>query len=138
MRRTALARKTPLRAKRWGIKYKPPRRLSKPQSDPARLAWVREQACAIHAGWIWQRGDEDVFDEQCQGRTEACHEGRKPGTSMKCPDSETMPMCSRHHRMWTDHTGIFKGWKKQERREWADARIAETTARYLSHGSRRA
>ncbi len=57
---------------------------------------------------------------------------------MKCPDAATMPMCSRHHREWTDHTGVFKGWMKEQRREWADARIAETTARYLSHGARRA
>jgi hypothetical protein len=73
----------------------------------------------------------------CAGRTESCHEGRKPGLALKCPDSQTMPMCSLHHRQWTDHTGVFKGWTKEQRRHWADERIAETTARYLSHGSRR-
>jgi len=57
---------------------------------------------------------------------------------MKCPDAETLPMCTAHHRQWTDHAGVFKGWTKEQRRRWADERIAETTARYLSHGNRRA
>lgn len=128
MRQTPLKRRTRLRAKRWGIRPRRPRRLDKPQSDPARLDWVRMQQCAVAPRTGFAR---------CNGLTEACHEGRKPGMAMKCPDAETMPMCTLHHRQWTDHTGLFKGWTKEQRRTWADERIAETTARYLSHGNKR-
>ena len=127
MKQTPLKRRSQLRPKRWGIKPRRPRRLDKPQSDPARLAWVREQVCTLGAqGYI------------CGGRTEAAHEGRKPGLALKCPDAQTIPLCQTHHRQWTDHTGVFKGWTKEQRRAWAEERIAETTARYLSHGNRRA
>jgi len=75
---------------------------------------------------------------QCTGRVEVCHEGRTgKGLATRCPDSETIPMCTGLHRQWTEHRGWFGGWTKQQRREWAEARIAETTALYLSHGSRR-
>lgn len=127
--RKPLRRGKPLRAKRWGIKPRRPRRLDKPQSDPARLEWVRGETCAV-----WWRVSRRY---PCEGRTEACHEGPKPGMSMKCDDAQTMPMCTAHHRQWTDHVGMFKGWSKERRRAWADERIAETTARYLSHGGRR-
>jgi len=74
----------------------------------------------------------------CIGRIEVCHEGRTgKGMGTRCPDSETIPMCTGLHRQWTEHRGWFAGWTKEERREWAEARIAETTALYLSHGSRR-
>lgn len=74
----------------------------------------------------------------CEGRIEVCHEGRTgKGMGTRCPDSETIPMCTGLHRQWTEHRGWFAGWTKEKRREWADARIAETTALYLSHGSRR-
>lgn len=141
MKRTPLQRRTRLRPKRWGVRPRRPRRLDKPQSDPERLAWVREQLCAA---WFppYETGEDAIgftttVYAHCYGRTEACHEGRTPGMALKCPDAETMPMCSSHHRQWTDHTGIFKGWTKEQRRTWADERIAETTARYLSHGNRR-
>ena len=103
-----LARSKPMR-------NKPPRRLSRPQSDPARLAWVRTLRCAVITGG-------------CFGTTEACHEGKKPGVGMKCDDAEAMPMCWKHHLQWTAHQGIFYGWTKAERRRWADGRIADTKA----------
>jgi len=75
---------------------------------------------------------------ECAGRIEVCHEGRTgKGMGTRCPDSETIPMCTGLHRQWTEHRGWFRGWSKAERREWAAERIAETTALYLSHGSRR-
>lgn len=113
---------------RFGIKARRPRRLDTAQSDPLRISWLHTQTCALLA-----------FDPShcCSGRIEACHEGRKPGTAMKCADSETIPLCSGAHRDWTNHRGFFAGWLKMKRREWADSRIAETTARYLAHGGRR-
>jgi hypothetical protein len=81
-----------------------------------------------------------AFDagHRCAGVIEAAHEGPKPGVSMKCPDSETVPFCSAAHGEWQQHRGFFRGWLKAARREWMDERIAEVTARYLSAGNRRA
>lgn len=126
-------RKKPLRPgqhRRTWMRAKRPRRLDGPGSDPARLDWVRTQQCALGVTLFSAR-------QHCAGRTEACHEGRKPGMAMKCSDAETIPLCQAHHRQWTDHTGHFAGWSKEARRTWADHHIAETTARYLSAGSRR-
>ena len=117
----------PLRAKRWGIKYRRPRRLDGPGADAARLSWLHEQSCLLTMYPL----------HRCSGVVEACHEGRTPGVSMRCPDSETVAMCSKAHQEWTVHKGFFAGWDKATRREWMNERIAETTARYLSAGSRR-
>lgn len=144
MNRSPLKRQTPLRAKRWGIKPRRPRRLSGPGADPARMGFVAELPCVgVTFGrdglvFIFRNGRGGYgLPHECKGRIEVCHEGRTPGVSMRCPDAETIPMCTSLHRQWTEHRGWFAGWTKAERREWADARIAETTALYLSHGSRR-
>lgn len=115
-----------VKVKRKSMARRLPRRLFTAQNDEARKAWVRTQLCCVREGWMWKDG--------CAGRTEAAHEGRKPGLAMKCPDSQTIPMCREHHRQWTEHTGVFTGWTKDERRVWADARIEETTARYERPG----
>jgi hypothetical protein len=122
--------------KRTRIRSRRPRRLDTAQSDPARLAFVREQACVVPFSETLP-GSGFAVTGGCKGRTEACHEGKKPGIGMKCNDAETLPMCSSHHGQWTDHRGVFAGWTKEQRRQWADERIAETTARYLSAGARR-
>lgn len=126
--RHPLRRSTRLRAKRWGIKWRRPRRLDRAGSDLARLGWIHEQPCLLLS-----------FDpdHRCSGRMEAAHEGRKPGVSMKCPDSETVPFCTGAHKQWQQHKGWFRGWPKATRREWMNERIAEVTARYLAHGGRR-
>jgi hypothetical protein len=126
--RTPWRRTSRLQAKRWGIRPRRPRRLDGPGSDPARLSWIHTQRCLLVA-----------FDpgHRCEGVIEAAHEGKKPGVAMKCPDSETVPFCSFAHQQWQKHKGFFRCWPKAQRREWMDARIAETTARYLSTGNRR-
>lgn len=140
MKRTPLKRGTPLQAKRWGIKPRRPRRLSGPHADPARMGFVAGLCCVLAIEWPfnWMPAHAGFPWPECSGRTHVCHEGKTPGTSLRCPDSETMPMCERHHlNEWGGARGFFRGWTKEQRREWADARIAETTALYLSHGSRR-
>lgn len=77
--------------------------------------------------------------DACRGPVQCCHEGaRKPGMGLKSPDAVSFSMCSRHHLdAWSIHAGVFRGWSKEQRREWADARGAEAQARYLSAGNRR-
>lgn len=131
MKRAApIRRRKPLRARRWGIRWRRPRRLDDPrQNDDARRDWTARERC-IGAGRI--------EGHVCTGRIEVCHEGRKPGVGLKCPDAETVPMCSGLHRAWTDHARPFRGWSRAERRAWMDPIVAETQARYLSTGNRRA
>jgi hypothetical protein len=137
MNRSPLKRQTPLRAKRWGIKPRRPRRLSGPGADPARMGFVAELPC-VGVNFRTPNGGRIALLHRCEGRIEVCHEGRTgKGIGTRCPDSETIPMCTWLHRQWTEHRGWFAGWTKETRRAWADARIAETTALYLSHGSRR-
>ncbi len=122
-----LKRSTPLRAKRWGIATKPPRRLSRPGSDPAYLRWIRTLPCCVA---------EMEGAGPCEGRMEANHAGRKPGMGLKCSDHETLAKCSRHHRMWTDHAGVFAGWTKEERRAWADVEILWTWRQWTRGGGK--
>jgi len=140
MNRSPLKRTTPLGRKGW-MRRKRPRRLSGPHADPARMGFVAELPCVgVRAfnGIERRRGGYVLNTHRCEGRIEVCHEGRTgKGMGTRCPDSETIPMCTALHRHWTDHSGWFAGWTKEQRRDWADARIAETTALYLSHGSRR-
>jgi hypothetical protein len=45
---------------------------------------------------------------------------------LKAPDSTCIPMCSAHHRDWTEHRGLFRFWTREERRAWADEQIRRT------------
>lgn len=126
-----------------GLRRRRPRRLDSPGAAPDQLSWVHSQICKIRRvetqpGYFlyktkWQAG--------CNGKIEACHEGeKKPGVGMRSSDTKAFAMCRMHHRQWTGqigHQGHFEGWSVEQRREWADARGAETEARYLSSGSRR-
>jgi hypothetical protein len=153
MNRSPLKRTTPLTRKGW-MRRKRPRRLSGPHADPARMGFVATLECVgvrcfgrVESATVVRRAPgfpvrltlEHVGrPHRCEGRIEVCHEGRTgKGMGTRCPDSETIPMCTGLHRQWTEHRGWFAGWTKEQRREWAAARIAETTALYLSHGSRR-
>lgn len=126
-----IKRKTRLQAKRWGIAYKPPRRLSRPDHDQARLDWCFTQPCVVPS--------TVPNADACDGEIHPCHEGaRKPGLALKSPDALTFAMCHHHHLAgWTDHGGVFKGWSKEKRREWANERGAEAWSKYHAHGGRR-
>lgn len=116
-----MMRRTPLRARRWGIARKPPRRLLTSQSDVGYLDWVHGEPCCV-------RGMMGAGP--CRGRIEANHAGRKPGIALKAHDRTCLPKCSEHHRQWTEHTGVFAGWTKDKRRMWADALILATQQRH--------
>ena len=134
--RTSLKRGAPIQRKTWmargkAMKKRLPRRLFSADHDQARLDWIRTQDCVVPF--------TVPGADACNGEIHACHEGaRKPGLALKSPDALTFAMCHHHHLAgWTDHGGVFKGWSKEKRREWANERGAEAQARYLSSGSRR-
>jgi hypothetical protein len=84
--------------------------------DPDYMARVRELPCILmRCGGCW-------------GRMEANHAGERP-VGRKCDDDETVPMCSAHHRWWTDAQGGFYGWSRELRRAWSEWAIEQTRAR---------
>lgn len=71
------------------------------------------------------------------GRIEAHHAGRRPGLGRRAHDETCIPLCTQHHRQWHDGSGPFRGWTREQRATWSDARIAETrtlVARYATPG----
>ena len=122
MRKSPLKRKSQLRPKKR-IKRKPPRRLKSAKADAKYLARVRELPCVLHkmAGY-WLLTNHPLW---CEGPIEAHHAGQR-GVGQKCHDHEAIPMCRKHHRQVTDHTGYFADWSRKLRRQWHDWRIEET------------
>ena len=64
---------------------------------------------------------------QCSGVVEADHAGDR-GMGQKCPDNETIPLCSSHHLDRHACTGFFRGRPKPWKREWRHSAIAKTQA----------
>ncbi len=88
MRRAELKRKAPMKAKRTRKHIIKPERVS----DPERLAWIHTLPCVVCSSW-------GLIQES---PTEAHHLRRRPdgqdyGLLVKAPDTETIPLCSRHH-----------------------------------------
>lgn len=81
------------------------RRLKAPGSDPDRLAWIRQQPCAI-------RGLHE-----CDGPIDA-HHRTGAGMALKNPDDQAFPLCRRAHRNRHDLAGHFEGWEKARVKLW--------------------
>lgn len=79
--------------------------------DPKYCAWIREQRCTV---WM---------HDPCEGPVEAHHAGNDRGLSQKAHDDTCIPFCHKHHMAWHAASGLFKHWRKDERRAWADAKI---------------
>lgn len=107
--------------KRKPMKKLPPRRISERKADRAYLSWLATQACCVSGAF---RGDGVVIDLN--------HAGPKPGMALKCSDLETLPMEHGIHMQWTEYSGRFKSWTREQRREWADARIVEYLDRFIA------
>lgn len=133
MKRTTLRRRAWLKRTRMVRRRRSTAYARRPR-DLAFLGWVKLQRClvALHTG----------LAVSCAGPIEADHAGDR-GYGEKCPDSESIPLCRAHHRARTDSRGFFAlaMWpgetdanRKLARREWIDARIAETQLRYLESG----
>lgn len=115
--------------KRSRIKRRRPRRLDRAGSDIARLDWVRGEVCMVFR--------DAGHSAKCEGRIEAHHAGKNPGVAMKAGDDTAVPLCRKHHRQLTDHSGSFRAFDRAYMRAIQDRWIAETQSRYLSHGGRR-
>jgi hypothetical protein len=86
------------------------------------MRWVKAQRCVMH------------LRDGCDGVVEAHHAGDR-GFGQKAHDHTCVPLCTKHHREWHDCLGIFRGWPKDKRREFAKLHIAGTRALYTSQNN---
>lgn len=113
MKRTALKRTVRVKAKRAT------KRRSSREHAPWYLALVRELPCVVIAMLPHHA------DSECDGPTEAHHAGER-GFGQKCSDFESHAFCRKHHHAWHGCLGVFAGWSKAMRREFAQAAIEDT------------
>lgn len=133
MKRSPLRRKTRLSPKRAAV------RRSSRVLDEAYLAWVRLQPCSI-SRWI-DRNEGHVCPSTrfygssftCSGPTDPDHKRQGVGAGKRASDRDAWPVCRRHHGDRHALTGVFKGWTREQMREFIDARIAEANAAYEIH-----
>jgi hypothetical protein len=82
---------------------------NKTGKDKAYADWIRSLPCfcCYVAGWLkWLRGEWSIemvipyrWESQTQQtRTEHAHVGDDKGMSVKCDDTESLPLCGWHHR----------------------------------------
>ena len=104
MKRTPLKRKTPLR------RGKPMRRVRKVPhvtlEDKARLEWLHSQPCCAPG------------HESCPGPVETHHDTQDRAHGKKAGHERGMPMCHTSHMDFHGNSGPFKGWKREQLREW--------------------
>lgn len=84
--------------------------------DSPYLNWIRLQKCSAR-----EFGG-------CFGRIDPHHTGRK-GIGQRAHDHTAIPLCRLHHRAWHDFRPPFT-WGKDQRHEWASARVTELRASY--------
>ena len=75
--------------------------------DPKYQAWLRRQPCsAPHEGLrvCWRRSE--------------VHHATGAGMALKSHDHEAICVCRLHHQNLHDFEGKFKGWTREQRREW--------------------
>lgn len=84
--------------------------------DPAYLRWVRQRRCILYG---------QVFHVDMGWKVEA-HHAHHFGMGQRSHDHTAIPLCTYHHRCWHDSSGPFKGWTREQRREWEASQIAAT------------
>lgn len=126
LRRAPLERGEPLRAKRWGIAWKPARRIAKEAALRPRLAFAAARPCVAYGM------------SPCRGPAQVAHVGKggmalRHGTPM-----HTLPLCGPeigidgdgHHQQYDQSKGAFDGWSRAQKDAWTRARLAEINAAF--------
>lgn len=90
------------------MRFKWKRRRPKKGDDPRYLRWVRKWPCVVGG-------------RKCGKRSRAHHAiemggQQERGMSLKAPDSETLPLCEKHHTQFHLRQGFCKGWSDEQRR----------------------
>lgn len=114
-----LKRTTPLRRRTRMKPRRDRRRRSSRWVDDAYRAEVRMLQCCLHRMHPWAhfcRGEIDPHH---------AHHGRH-GVGTKSDDWTCIPLCRAAHDDAEGKRGFFRGWTREQMREWHDARAAET------------
>lgn len=125
----ALARRTPLRrggrlSRKTALKAKRERPRRGPRRDRAYMDRVKELPCCAPGA-----------PAGCWGSIDPSHTGER-GLGQKADDWTCIPKCRGHHEAWECHHGVFAGWSKERRREWAAAEVVRVQALYLARLAR--
>lgn len=131
MKRTPLIRRTPMKRGTSTLL----RRSSKPRAQRKRTTYATRERNFDHMLWVKTLAcvARDM-PTPCGGVIEADHAGER-GMSQKCPDEETIPICTNHHRERTDFSGSFKAWDKAQMREWLLACLKHTQELAIARSS---
>jgi hypothetical protein len=120
MKRTPLKRKTPLR------RGKPMRRVRKVKliapEDGARLEWLRRQPCCCPGA-------------DC-GPSEVHHNTQNRAHGKKSEHDQGMPMAHKCHMDFHANAGVFKGWKREQLREWQTGQVQRWQALWEANAAR--
>jgi hypothetical protein len=81
--------------------------------NEAFVCFVRRQKCRL---WM---------QDPCEGPTEPHHAGER-GLGQRAHDETCIPLCTKHHRAFHDASGLFKRWRRDERRAWLARQIQWT------------
>lgn len=131
IRSSSLARRTPLnrgtkplrRKTRMKQRREKPRRSGRVR-NPAFMAWVRRQPCAVRI----EAPDPNRLTP-CTGRLESDHQGWRP-KGRKSNDDECVPMCKKHHAERTAQWGCFRELDQEQLRAWGARAIERTQAEW--------
>lgn len=110
-----IARKTPL--KRAGMKRRPRKVRPAHLEDKPYREWIATLPC--RAPGCTSKPPSHPHHHSLTGLR---------GTSQKPPDSYCMTLCFRSHRELHSLSGPFKGWTREQLKQWQDDRVAECRA----------
>lgn len=133
MKRSRLNRRTPLRSRKPMRRGRPvrarratPRNLGD-RSDEGYLAYLREQPCRAPAtATHWGAGYR--CDPHHARHTAT---GASMGAHVK-DDRRALSLCREHHDAIELGTGPWKGWTRDQVKQWENQQIAEQRAAYLA------
>lgn len=121
MKRTPLARKTPLR--RTQMRRRPrSTKYSRRERDMDYMGFIKKHPCCLRHYGASIECATGILATSCSGPVEADHMGRR-GVGQKASDMTCAPLCRKHHRERTGMSGSFRGCSREAMRAWCDAMI---------------
>lgn len=124
IRRAPLRRSGPLCRRTW-LRARGRTSYRRRERDLEFMRWVRKLPCAVRA----EAPDPRNAPTPCTGRVEADHMGER-ALGRKAEDTTCAPMCWRHHRERTDHSGSFRALTREDVRAWRARAIERTQAEW--------
>jgi hypothetical protein len=90
--------------------------------DKMYTEWLRSQPCAMEG------------HSECIGAPHVHHATGRKGLGTRNHDQTGVCVCSKHHTERHALSGPFKGWRKQQIRDWEETTAARLRREYLGLG----